>query len=84
MYLNETLHPDAEKLAAAINAYDADTVEDSVYVVLENQVSHLGDEAKADLYARLAEAGLADVSRSYRTTLVSKALWQNQREYPRG
>lgn len=81
--LNETLHPEAEELTNLLFALGDQPEEDRAYYVLDNMVGR-SDEAKADLYARIAEAPLAKAGRVNATQLVSRALWQNHKLYPRG
>lgn len=78
------MHPEAEELTNLLFALGDQPEEERAYYVLENLQSHRSDEAKADLYARIAEAPLAAMGKVRSATLVSRALWQNQREYPRG
>lgn len=83
--LNETMHPEAEELTKLLFALGDQPEEERAYHVLENYVGgYRGDEAKADLYARIAELPLAKAGRVNGTQLVSRALWQNQQAYPRG
>lgn len=83
-FLNETLHPQAEELTALLFALSAQPQEDRTYEVLENWSKPLSDNAKADLYARLEESEYGKAGKVDAVTIVSKALWQNQKVYPRG
>jgi hypothetical protein len=82
--LNETMHPEAEELTNLLFALGDQPEEERAYDVLENYVSARSDEAKADLYALIAEAPLAKAGRVDATQLVSRALWLNHKHYPRG
>jgi hypothetical protein len=82
--LNETMHPEAEELSNLLFAIGAQPEEDRAYHVLENRNEHMSDEAKADLYARIAEAPLAAVGKVRAVSIVSKCLWQNARAFPNG
>lgn len=83
--INETLHPEAEELTNLIFNLGNVPEEDRPYEVLENYAGgHRSDEAKADLYALIAEQPLAEAGRVRATSMVSRALWINHQRYPRG
>ena len=83
-FINETIHPEAEELTRLLFDLGDIPEDDRPYYVLENMVSGRGDEAKADLYARIAEMPLAAAGRVNATQMVSRALWQNHKAYPHG
>lgn len=91
MFLNETLHPEAADLFDSIMSCTRTPGEDAFfYVPLETwRVGKgLSDEATSDLYARVEEAFAAQpihsLTRMSATSLMSKCLWQNHKEFPHG
>lgn len=82
--LNETLHPEAKELTNLLFLLGDKPEELRAYEVLENATEHLCDDARADLYARIAESKIGEIGRVRAVSVVSKCLWQNVRAYPRG
>lgn len=81
-FLNETVHPNTLGLTATL-VEGADS-----YEGLETwrKVKGLSDEKAADLYARIEEAfdskPINSISVQTAGSMISKALWQNERIYP--
>lgn len=93
-FMNETLHPEAEDLTGLIFQQAGQDPEDRCYDAISTIVGgaringvvygYRGDEAAADLYSRVAEAGLKEAGKVASVAIVSRCLWENQRAYPNG
>lgn len=92
--MNETLHPEAQDLTDLIMQQAGQDPEDRCYSAITSMVGgvrvngvtygYRGDEAAADLYARLAEAEVYKLGKPQATSAVSRCLWQNKQAYPNG
>lgn len=86
-FLNETLHPKAQSLINHIIncACRKDKHDSQFYNPLKfwKEANNLSDEKASDLYARLEEAyprgGFLAVTSDSRMSVVSKALWANDK-----
>lgn len=81
-----SLHGDAYALAIMLYVKSPDTSyseqADALYEVVE--ASGLGDEAKADLYARLAEQLTSETKFAAAVEAIEQALIRTRRRYPHG
>jgi len=92
LFLNETLHPEAADLFDMIRLCEVrDQADDAKFYnpLVEWQGSRgMRDEKTADLYARIEEAFTAkplhSLSRLTAISMLSRSLWQNEKEFPHG
>jgi len=92
MFLNETLHPEAADLFDMIRLCEVKDQADDAYfyspLAMWQGSRGMRDEKTADLYARIEEAfttkPLHGVPRLSAIGILSKCLWQNDKEFPHG